>query len=180
MGDWGAAAVGSLATALLVGAGAFAVKLYRARGGFAKDVAAATVIESQVAREREDAARLARREQEETDRDARREQEAAERRGQKNLISDQREAIESLKADRAADREEIHGLRETVGILSNKLTACQIELAVCKTELASCRADHKEQTELNRVIVAALHEAGIKVLVPGASGTHRPLPGDGS
>jgi hypothetical protein len=172
MGDWGAAAVGSLATALLLGAGAFAVKLYRARGGFAKDTAAATVAvsaeERKARREQEDAALAARR----ADEDAERKQESAILKEYKQLAAEQREEI-------AEHRDLVHKLRDQMHAMGLQFAK---DLHQMGKELAACRQGRAKADER----IASLEDALTQAKIPhrtwhpesdDGSGDHRPLQG---
>ncbi len=122
MTGWGAAGVGSLATAILLGLGALAAKYFRAKGAYARDVAAARVVVS-------DADRKARREDEDADRKARREDEDAEHKRDNVTIRELKQLVEAYKQSHHENRDEIHELRDEMAALSNKLAVCEIQCA---------------------------------------------------
>lgn len=95
-----------------------------------------------------------------------------ERKKRRDIIAELTEANDMLRAERDEYREQIHGLRDG-------LQTVTVELAVCRTQLDGCRADHEEQQRINAAMIDALQEHGIKVIVPGGSRPHRPLPPDG-
>jgi hypothetical protein len=170
MSGWGAAAVGSLISAALIGAGAFAVRYFRGKGGFVRDKAAATVTlsaeERKARREREDADRQARRDEEDADR----KHEEAERKHDALMLKEYKQLVAELKAERAADREVIHEVRKEVYAVTNKLNACEIKLAVCERE---CSHRDERIAGLERALAAA------GIAVDGGSKTRPALREDG-
>lgn len=142
--------VGSLVTAALYGLGRLALYVYRGRGGYAKDVAAASVVvsesEHKVKREDEEAGRK---------------QESAILREYKILVAEQKE-------DLADQREQIHELRGDLQTLNDKFTAAQIKLAVCEHDLMVCKADRAQANERLAALEADRESRG-------GPGPHRPL-----
>jgi hypothetical protein len=122
LSGWGAAAIGSVATAVLAAVGTLVARWYMARGGYAKDVAAATVSVS-------DAERKARREQEDADRKNRREEEDAEHKRDNVTIRELKALVEAYKLSHRENRDEIHELRDGLATLSNKLAVCEVQCA---------------------------------------------------
>jgi hypothetical protein len=130
---WGAAGVGSLATAILLGLGALAAKYFRAKGGYAKDVAEAEAILAGQARE------------------ARREDDAAEAKRDNVTVKELKSLVEAYKQSHAESRQEIHELRDEMAVLSNKLTVCEVgcarrdeRIAALEDALEEARIPHRK------------------------------------
>lgn len=160
MSGWGAAGVGSLMTATLIGVGTLVARYFRGKGGYAKDVADATVTVS--AEERK-----ARREHEDAQRQARRDEDDAERRQESAILREYKTLVAEQKTDLAEQRELIHKLRDQMQVLTN--------------ELAVCRAGRAKADERIAALEEALDEAKIphRVWHPDGDGSspHKPLPG---
>lgn len=116
MGEVGAAAIGSIMTAVLAGLGILIVRLYKARGGYANDIAGAEVMTSA------------------EDHRQQTENASAEQKRESIVVKELKELVESLKTERAEDRKQIHDLR-------NQMNKIAIGLALCKAGRA--RADER-------------------------------------
>ncbi len=151
VGVWGAAAIGGGIGTVISAAGVFAVRYFRGRGGYAKDVAEARVAvsaeERKARREQEDADRKARREQENTERAVRREEEDAERKEESAILKEYKQLVREQKTDLAEQRQLIHDLRD--------------EMQALATDLALCRAGRAKADERIAALEEALDDAGI-------------------
>lgn len=161
MGEWVVpvvSAVCGVAAAVITAAGVFALRYYRGKGGYVRDVATARVAVT-------DAERKARREDEDAERAARRADDEAERAREEDVLEEYKELVKALKRERAEDRQLIHELRDEMVERAAREAQCEVRLA---------RAFER---------IGALEDALVAAKIPhrrfdpdASSGFHRPLP----
>lgn len=144
--------------------GYFFVRYFKGKGGFRKDAAEARVTEAEATVIVSEAEQR-----------AKREDDAAQQKRESYIVRELKSLIEAKDRDHAEkhaeNRREIHELRNQLGLVSNLLTACQVDCARRDAQIAA-------GDERIAALEDALSAAGIphRKWKPPDSKTHRPLP----
>lgn len=119
----------------------------------------------------------------EQDRKNRKDDEAARRRHKKDAVEEFGELLEATKRELGESRQEIHELRNRVGVAETKETACQIRLARCESQLSVHQEKQDELLTYIEDLEETMRAAKMPVIRrhrrPDESGTHQlPPTGD--